>query len=174
MDFRGAQLGGGQLSVGRDLLPGRIGAVFTETVMATRLLNFQLLNAGSEPWPRCATFKAWVDWCTPPTMAACAQPAASHRRSASANKSNQCPRATASCAYRVKPKAVGQGCHLGQRRSGGFRPTLEQLGKQLKTACGTGGTVKDGVIEVQGDHVEKVMAALQKLGHKVKRAGAEA
>ena len=48
---------------------------------------------------------------------------------------------------------------------------LEQLGKQLKTACGTGGTVKDGVIEVQGDHVEKVMAALQKLGHKVKRAG---
>ena len=48
---------------------------------------------------------------------------------------------------------------------------LEQLGKQLKTACGSGGTVKDGVIEVQGDHAERVMAALQKLGHKVKRAG---
>ncbi|WP_440111257.1 translation initiation factor Sui1 [Acidovorax sp. BL-A-41-H1] len=48
---------------------------------------------------------------------------------------------------------------------------LEQLGKQLKTACGSGGTVKDGVIEVQGNHVERVMAALQKLGHKVKRAG---
>jgi translation initiation factor 1 len=48
---------------------------------------------------------------------------------------------------------------------------LVQLGKQLKAACGSGGTVKDGVIEVQGDHVERVMAALQALGHKVKRAG---
>lgn len=48
---------------------------------------------------------------------------------------------------------------------------LDQLGKQLKAACGSGGTVKDGVIEVQGDHVDRVMASLQKLGHKVKRAG---
>ena len=48
---------------------------------------------------------------------------------------------------------------------------LVALGKQLKALCGSGGTVKDGVIEVQGDHVERVMAALQKLGHKVKRAG---
>ena len=47
---------------------------------------------------------------------------------------------------------------------------LVALGKQLKAVCGSGGTVKDGVIEVQGDHVERVMAALQKLGHKVKRA----
>lgn len=48
---------------------------------------------------------------------------------------------------------------------------LEQLGKQLKAACGSGGTVKDSVIEIQGDHVDRVIAALQKLGHKVKRAG---
>jgi translation initiation factor 1 len=50
-------------------------------------------------------------------------------------------------------------------------PALAQLGKQLKAACGSGGTVKDGVIEVQGDHVERVMEALKKLGHRVKRAG---
>jgi translation initiation factor 1 len=48
---------------------------------------------------------------------------------------------------------------------------LAQLGKQLKAACGSGGTVKDGVIEVQGDHCDAVMQALQKLGHAAKRAG---
>ena len=48
---------------------------------------------------------------------------------------------------------------------------LNALGKQLKTACGSGGTVKDGVIEVQGDHVERVMELLKAQGHSVKRAG---
>ena len=48
---------------------------------------------------------------------------------------------------------------------------LAQLGKQLKAQCGAGGTVKDGVIEVQGDHREVVMAALQKLGYTAKRVG---
>jgi translation initiation factor 1 len=48
---------------------------------------------------------------------------------------------------------------------------LSALGKELKTACGTGGTVKDGVIEIQGDHTDRIMAALQAKGLKVKRAG---
>ena len=48
---------------------------------------------------------------------------------------------------------------------------LAQLGKQLRTACGSGGTVKDGVIEVQGDHCALVLELLQKQGHNVKRAG---
>lgn len=48
---------------------------------------------------------------------------------------------------------------------------LAQLGKQLRAACGSGGTAKDGVIEVQGDHVAQVMAALQKLAYVVKQAG---
>ena len=48
---------------------------------------------------------------------------------------------------------------------------LQKLGKQLKAACGTGGTVKDGQIEVQGDHVTLVMEALRKQGYQVKRSG---
>ncbi len=48
---------------------------------------------------------------------------------------------------------------------------LAALAKQLKAACGSGGTVKDGVIEVQGDHVETLIAALQKRGFAVKRVG---
>ena len=48
---------------------------------------------------------------------------------------------------------------------------LAQLGKQLKALCGSGGTVKNGVIEVQGDHCEQVMHALLKQGHTAKRAG---
>lgn len=47
---------------------------------------------------------------------------------------------------------------------------LASLGKQLRTACGSGGTIKDGVIEVQGDHCEQIVAALAKLGHAAKRA----
>ncbi|HEY4082861.1 MAG TPA: translation initiation factor Sui1 [Burkholderiaceae bacterium] len=48
---------------------------------------------------------------------------------------------------------------------------LAAFGKQLRTQCGSGGTVKDWVIEIQGDHVDKIMAALQAAGHKAKRAG---
>lgn len=48
---------------------------------------------------------------------------------------------------------------------------LVKLGQELKTACGSGGTVKDGTIEVQGEHVDKVMGLLQQRGWKVKRAG---
>ena len=48
---------------------------------------------------------------------------------------------------------------------------LAALAKQLRMACGTGGTVKDGVVEVQGDHVATVMAVLQKQNRVVKRSG---
>ena len=48
---------------------------------------------------------------------------------------------------------------------------LTQLAKKLKAACGTGGTVKDGQIEIQGDHADRVTEALVKAGWPAKRAG---
>ena len=48
---------------------------------------------------------------------------------------------------------------------------LTALGKRLRTACGAGGTLKDGVLEIQGDHALRVVALLQQEGFVVKRAG---
>jgi translation initiation factor 1 len=48
---------------------------------------------------------------------------------------------------------------------------LHSIAQQLKKLCGSGGTVKDGTIEIQGDHCEKVQARLTEMGYKVKRAG---
>jgi translation initiation factor 1 len=45
------------------------------------------------------------------------------------------------------------------------------LTKHLKQTCGSGGTIKDGVIEIQGDHRDTVARALQQLGYKTKMAG---
>jgi translation initiation factor 1 len=47
----------------------------------------------------------------------------------------------------------------------------EALLKQLKSKLGTGGTVKDTCLEIQGDHCDALMAALEKLGYPTKRSG---
>lgn len=48
---------------------------------------------------------------------------------------------------------------------------LAALGKQLRTACGSGGTVKDGTLEIQGDHAERVLELLKAQGFTAKRSG---
>ena len=48
---------------------------------------------------------------------------------------------------------------------------MKALAKKLKAVCGSGGTVKDSIIEIQGEHREKIAAALEKMGYKVKIAG---
>lgn len=97
-----------------------------------------------------------------------------------------CRRPVAQCTCRVPaPPPAGDGIVRVSRETkgrGGKAVTLvrglaldaaalETLGKQLKAACGSGGTVKDGVIEVQGDHCDKVVTLLAAQGRKVKRAG---
>ncbi|MCP4415092.1 MAG: translation initiation factor [Chloroflexi bacterium] len=49
---------------------------------------------------------------------------------------------------------------------------LDRLGKTLKKGCGSGGTVKqEGIVEIQGDHRERIAALLQKQGFKTKFVG---
>lgn len=47
-------------------------------------------------------------------------------------------------------------------------PALARLGQELRRVCGSGGTVKDGVIEVQGDHVDAIVGRLQADGRAVR------
>jgi translation initiation factor 1 len=97
----------------------------------------------------------------------------------------ECRQAVSACACKARPAVVGNGVVRVSRETkgrGGKSVTvvkglaldpvaLALLGKQLRTACGCGGTTKDGVIEVQGDHCDLVMATLRKHGHDPKRAG---
>jgi translation initiation factor 1 len=97
----------------------------------------------------------------------------------------ECRRPVSACTCKAKAAPVGDGVVRVSRQTkgrGGKSVTLVKglaldpvalalLGKQLRTACGAGGTVKDGVIEVQGDHCELVMETLEKHGHRAKRAG---
>lgn len=48
---------------------------------------------------------------------------------------------------------------------------LRELSTELKRRCGTGGTVKDGLIEIQGDHRDVLMSVLKDKGYTVKRVG---
>ena len=48
---------------------------------------------------------------------------------------------------------------------------IESLAGRLKKRCGSGGTVRDGVIEIQGDHRDVIVAELVKLGWPAKRSG---
>jgi translation initiation factor 1 len=50
-------------------------------------------------------------------------------------------------------------------------PALEARLSELKRLCGAGGTVKDGVVEIQGDHRERLAERLRTLGYTVKLAG---
>jgi translation initiation factor 1 len=85
----------------------------------------------------------------------------------------QAPQASADGVVRVSRETkgrAGKGVTLVKGLGLDLR-ALSTLGKQLKTACGSGGTVKDGVIEVQGDHCERVIEVLKAQGFNVKRAG---
>ena len=94
-----------------------------------------------------------------------------------------CRRPLADCACKAATAILGDGVvRVSRQKRGGRTVTvvkglaldavaLAALGKALRTACGSGGTVKDGVVEVQGDHCERAIDFLAQQGHSPKRAG---
>ena len=99
-----------------------------------------------------------------------------------------CRQPMAQCACQARAAILGDGVVRVSRETKGRGgksvtivrglPTdpllLAQIGKELRTACGSGGTVKDGAVEVQGDHTVLVMAVLTAKGWTVKQAGGRA
>lgn len=95
------------------------------------------------------------------------------------------PVAQCSCKAQGKAKPAGDGIVRVSRESKGrggktvtvikgvvLEPAaLTALSKRLRNACGAGGTEKDGVLEIQGDHCDRVVATLAAEGFTVKRAG---
>jgi len=82
-----------------------------------------------------------------------------------------------------KPKSLGT-VKLGRETAGRkgkgvtviwelnlYEEGLKDLCTRLKNRCGSGGTVKDGRIEIQGDHRDTIQTELEKIGYKVKRSG---
>lgn len=97
----------------------------------------------------------------------------------------KCRKAIGACACAAAPRPGGDGNIRVSRDSkgrGGKVVTvvrgvpldalaLGQLGKELRAACGSGGTVKDGVVEIQGDHVQRILDLLSAKGWKPKLSG---
>ena len=97
-----------------------------------------------------------------------------------------CGKPATGCVCRKKPaRTAGDGIVRVQRESkgrGGKTVTvitgiplddeaLKALAGELKRRCGTGGTVKDGTVEIQGDHRELLVTELEKRGYRVKKSG---
>ena len=98
-----------------------------------------------------------------------------------------CGQPAAQCVCKARQRPAGDGIVRVSRETAGRKgkgvtvikglplddAALTALAKQLKATCGSGGTVKDGVVEIQGDHLDKVLAWLKARpeGWTVERAG---
>lgn len=101
----------------------------------------------------------------------CGQPVA--KCACSKKKSASKPRPETDGIVRVRPEKSGRGGKTVTAIYGvpGTEKELKALGKKLKKRAGTGGSVKDWTIIIQGDRVDDVIGWLEKDGFTVKRSG---
>ncbi len=99
----------------------------------------------------------------------------------------ECEKALAACICReLKGKnIIGNGSVRVRRETGGRagktvtaihgvalpQARLKDLLRELQKRCGTGGTIKDGIIEIQGDHLQLIIDELKKRGFEAKKSG---
>lgn len=97
----------------------------------------------------------------------------------------KCGRRVAVCECRQAPSRRGDGIVRVGRQTKGRKgkgvtlitglplgdDELEMIARELKQRCGTGGTVKDGVVEIQGDHRSVLVEELRRRGYTVKMSG---
>lgn len=94
------------------------------------------------------------------------------------------PQAQCRCKEDAKPHAAGGPIRVRREKKGRRGKTvttisglplvgdaLADLAAELKRGCGTGGSVKDGAVEIQGDHVDRLIELLAERGYGAKRAG---
>lgn len=95
------------------------------------------------------------------------------RQPASQCRCGQPARPAGDGTVRIKRETAGRGGKTVTTVSGVplADAELQALAKQLKALCGSGGALKDGVIELQGDHRDKLKNALEARGFRVKLAG---
>lgn len=104
----------------------------------------------------------------------CQQPAAQCLcKTANKNKAAHASNVLSDGTVRLQRQVQGRGGKTVTVISGlGLEQSeLQQLAKQLKQQCGSGGSIKNGAIEIQGDHRDQLKIALEERGYKVKLAG---
>jgi translation initiation factor 1 len=92
-------------------------------------------------------------------------------RIAPAPETRRAPRGDGVVRVRRETQGRGGKTVTTVRGIGTTEEELKDLAGELKRLCGCGGTVKDWAIEIQGDHRDKIVAALKERGYTVKRAG---
>jgi len=111
---------------------------------------------------------AGTPWDRPPTCHRCGKPESECACPPPAAETRLLPPASQTARLGLEKRARGKIVTvIGALDPGGN--DLPALAARLKASCGTGGTIKEGRIELQGDHLQAVDAALQALGYKTKR-----